>query len=149
MAHAAWKRHFAKTTEDKDDKVNERAESRRGQKGAPRILELQNAISDAAKVSGKAKPKFRKGLPADHPAQVALKEAINQRSMEGNTMARFYLQRRVYKCRRTVRDLTSTREAEYVINNPRAPRRRKGGKQTIMGSWFWSHRGGSLVRSRV
>ncbi len=97
------------------------------------FLELQNAIADAARASGKAKPKFQKSLPADHPAQIALKEAINQRSLEGNSMARLYLHRWVYRCRRTVRNLTSTKEAEYVINNPRAPRRRKGGKQTIRG----------------
>ncbi len=49
------RRHFMKTAEEKDENVNERAEFRRGQMGAPRILELQNAISDAAKASGKAK----------------------------------------------------------------------------------------------
>ena len=130
MDHAVWKRHFMKTTEEKDDNVNERAEIRRGQKGAPRILELQNAISDSARACGKAKAKIRKTLPADHPAQVALKYAINQRSLESNPMARFYLHRVVYRCQRKVRALTSIKEAEFVINNPRAPRRKKKGGGT-------------------
>jgi hypothetical protein len=127
------KRDIRMMEDDSDANENESAEVRRVGKGAPRILEMQNAIADAARACGKAKPNFKKGLPADHPAQIALKEAINQRSLEGNTMAWFYLHRWVYRCRRTVRDLTSTKEAEYVINNPRAPRRRKGGKQTIRG----------------
>ena len=87
------KRDITTMTEDYDANDNERAEVRRGTKGAPRILELQNAIADAARASGKAKPNFKKSQPADHPAQIALKEAINQRSLEGNTMARVYLHR--------------------------------------------------------
>ncbi len=59
------KRHFMKTTEEKDDNVNERAEIRRGQKGAPRILELQNAISDAAKACGKACRVYTSPSPRD------------------------------------------------------------------------------------
>ncbi len=48
-------------------------------------------------------------------------------------MARFYLHRVVYRCQRKVRALTSIKEAEFVINNPRAPRRKKGAKQLIRG----------------
>ena len=50
-------------------------------------------------------------LPRDHPAQMALEEALCLRSVERDHLARFYLNRRVFRCRRTVKALVGIANA--------------------------------------
>ncbi len=46
------------------------------------------------------------------------------RSMEQDGLARFYLTRKVFRCRSVVLALIKAAQADYYLKNPRAPRRR-------------------------
>ncbi len=115
------------------DDAEDRSEKGRGYRAAPNILELRNAIADSAKISGEPRRRHTHKLPRDHPAHVALEEAISQRSLESNQLARYFLQQAVYRCRRRVRALTGIAQAEFFLSNPRAPRRKKTVQQMIRG----------------
>ncbi len=93
-----------------------------GHNATPNILELQNAIAEAAKICVKPRGRHIHKLASDHPAQLALEEAISLRSLEPNNVARFILNRTVYRRRRRVRALTGIAQAEFILNNPRAPK---------------------------
>ncbi len=53
------KRNIRMMEDDSDTNESESAEVRRAGKGATRTLEMQNAIADAARACGKAKPNFK------------------------------------------------------------------------------------------
>ena len=79
----------------------EDSEEVRGRSGTvPTIYEMQGAIAEAASRCGKKKGRFSARLPNIHPAQMDLEEAISLRSIESDYLVRFYLNRRVYRCRR-------------------------------------------------
>ncbi len=48
----------------------------------PRILELQHAFAESVRISGEPRRRHTHKLPRDHPAQVALEDAMNQGSRE-------------------------------------------------------------------
>ena len=127
------KRHFAdidtrniggKTVVEDDEEEN---------KAGPNILELQSAIAAAAKTSGKPRPRFTHKLPRNHPDKLLLEDTISQRSLEHNHFARYLMNRAVYRLRRRIRTLEGIAQAEYFLTNPRAPRPKKRGQQTIRG----------------
>ena len=91
-------------------------------KAGPSILELQNAISAAAKTSGRPRPGLTHKLPRNHPVKVLLEETISQRSLEHNHVARYLLNKAAYRLRRKIRTLEGIAQAEYLLTNPRAPR---------------------------
>ena len=104
-----------------------------GNTATPNILELQNAIAEAARICGKPRGRFIHKLPNDHPAHMALEEALSLRSIEHNNIARFILDRTVYRLRRKIRAPTGIAQAEFFLINPRAPRRKKTGQQQLRG----------------
>ncbi len=104
-----------------------------GHKATPNILELQSAIAEAARICGKPRGRHTHKLASDHRAQVALEDAISRRSLEPNHIARFILQRTVFRRRRNVKALTGIAQAAFFLNNPRTPGRKTTGKQLIRG----------------
>jgi hypothetical protein len=96
----------------------------------PTILEIQTTIAEVAATCGRPPKRFSKRLSKDNEAVIMLEEAIAERSMSTDGLERFYLNRRVERCRRKVRRLTATANAEFIINNPRMPRRRVNGGPT-------------------
>ncbi len=65
----------------------------------PNILEIQKAIAEAATQCGKPRRNFTSKLPHDHPAARDLEEALANRSLERDHLARFLLNRDVSRCR--------------------------------------------------
>ena len=82
---------------------------------------------------GKPRPRFASKLPRNHPAQVALEETISLRRLEHNHIARYLLDKAVYRLRRRIKILTGIAQAEFFLSNPRAPGVKKRGQQLIRG----------------
>ena len=111
-----------------EEKKEEEEEVGKETSTMPTILEIQTTIAEVAATCGRPPKRFSKRLSKDNEAVIMLEEAIAERSMSTDGLERFYLNRRVERCRRKVRRLTATANAEFIINNPRMPRRRvKGG----------------------
>ncbi len=95
----------------------------------PNIPEIQTAIAEVATTCGRPPKRFSTKLKSDNEAVIQLEEAMADRSMSTDGLERFFLNRRVGRCRRRVRRLTAIANAEFTINNPRMPRRRTKGTQ--------------------
>ena len=95
----------------------------------PDIPETQTAIAEVATTCGRPPKRFSTKLKSDNEAVIQLEEAMADRSMSTDGLERSFSNRRVGRCRRRVRRLTAIANAEFIINNPRMPRRRTKGTQ--------------------
>ena len=108
----------------------------------PNIPEIQTAIAEVATTCGRPPKRFSTKLKSDNEAVNQLEEAMADRSMSTDGLERFFLNRRVGRCRRRVRRLTAIANAEFTINNPRMPRRRTKGTQQRSRALRWDRRRG-------
>ncbi len=65
----------------------------------PNVLEIQTAIAEAGRHCGKPRRSFASKLPDYHPAVRDLEQAMANRSLENDYLAKFLWNREVFRCR--------------------------------------------------